>query len=277
MKTMIKPEPAGPAAQSTLTIAPAAVNSRAVQRQLERILAAGRFRRSKRMAQFLRLMVERALQSETPPSAHEIAAEVFNTPDLDSRTNPIVRVEARRLRRLLADYYADEGADDPILISMPSPGYQPRFTRNDGEREERAPEKNGRRGGRPKSIAVLPFLNMTNDPRQEAFCEGVTEELINALTRIDDLKVASRTSAFQYREPLDIRDIGKDLGVTAVLEGSVRLADERVRVTAQLSSVTDGFHLWSETFDADYEQTFTLQEQLANAIARVTDRKMQAM
>jgi TolB-like protein len=249
------------------------LNPQAIQRQLERILSSTRFHRSERMGRFLKVLVESALEHDTTPTAQEIAVAVFDRPDLNSRTDPIVRVEARRLRKVLAEYYESEGANDPIRISLPSPGYQPRFTRNV---EETSTGNVGGRNARSNSIVVLPFLNMTNDPSQEAFCDGVTEELINALTRIDDLKVASRTSAFQYKEARDIREIGKELGVSAVLEGSVRVAEQRVRVTAQLSSASDGFHLWSETFDATFEQGFALQEQLAKAIARMTDSKLEA-
>jgi adenylate cyclase len=250
-----------------------------VQRQLDRILSSPRFRRSDRMSRFLRTIVLHALENGTPPAARQIAAEVFDRPDFDSRSDPIVRVEARRLRRLLADYYNTEGSGDPVVIALPGPGYQPHFIRGSCRDTAGVPSNpvTDSQNGALKSIVVLPFVNMTNDPNQEAFCEGITEEVINALTRIDYLKVASRTSAFQYKDPHDIRDIGHELGVAAVLEGSVRRAERRIRVTAQLSSVSDGFHLCSETFDATFEDSFTLQEELAKAIARMVDHKLQGL
>jgi TolB-like protein len=115
---------------------------------------------------------------------------------------------------------------------------------------------------------------MTNDPNQEIFCNSITEELITALTRMDGLQVASQTSVFQYKSPRDIREIGKDLGVSAVLEGSVRMINERMRVTAQLCNAADGFHLCSETFDVKFEQDFAFQERLATAIATMTHSRL---
>jgi adenylate cyclase len=247
-----------------------------VQRELEKILSSARFRRSERMRTFLRSVVLHALESDTPLTAQQIAAEVFDRHNFDSQSDPIVRVEARRLRRLLTEYYSTEGAWDPLIISLPTPGYQPRFTRGSSQDQGDHALTAGMNGHNKAvhSIAVLPFLNMTNDPHQEAFCEGITEEVINALTHLNDLKVVSRTSAFQYKQPHDIRDIGQELGVTAVLEGSVRRAEDQVRVTAQLSSVSDGFHLCSATFDATFEESFALQEELANAIANMTGEKL---
>jgi TolB-like protein len=240
-----------------------------VRRQLEKILSSTRFRRCERMSRLLRVLVEYTLDHDDGPNAHYIAAQVFDKQDFDPRIDPIVRVEARRLRKILYDYYQGEGVHDHLVVSLPRGGYRTSFTR----RTVDGPVRN-----LPlKSIAVLPFVNMTNDGGREAFCEGVTEELINALTRMDDLKVAARTSAFQYKEPHDVRDIGKDLGVTAVMEGSVRVAEERIRVTAQLSSASDGFHLWSQTFDAPFHETFELQEQLATEIATMAGKKLQAL
>lgn len=252
------------------------VGLREIQEELERILSSPRFRRSRRMSRYLTVLVKHAMKEDGPLGAHEIAAEVFDRANLDPKTDPIVRVEARRLRHFLEEYYHKEGFEDPVVISIPNPGYTPRFSRNNEVARGNGSSESGGGAHRrsSKSIVVLPFLNMTNNPRNEAFCEGVTEELTNALTRIDDLKVASRTSAFQYKDPRDIRDIGKQLGVSAVLEGSVRMADDRVRVTAQLTSADDGFHLCSETFDADFEQSFALQERLATAIAAMTGSRL---
>jgi adenylate cyclase len=273
MNALVNPSVRVPAVRPKL--GPSSWN--AIHRQLEKILSSARFRRSERMSRFLRLIVLHALESDAPMTAQQIAAGVFDRRNFDSRSDPIVRVEARRLRRMLSDYYRTEGAGDAVMISLPSPGYEPCFTRASRDKlGSPARLSAGGHNGSLESIAVLPFLNMTNDPNQEAFCEGITEEVINALTRIEDLKVASRTSAFQYRNPHDIRDIGQELGVASVLEGSVRRAEDRIRVTAQLSSASDGFHLCSETFDATYKESFALQEELANSITRMIDRKLQA-
>jgi serine/threonine protein kinase/tetratricopeptide (TPR) repeat protein len=117
------------------------------------------------------------------------------------------------------------------------------------------------------SIAVLPFTNMSADPEQEYFCDGIAEELINALTQIKDLRVVARTSAFSFKgKDTDIEEIGKKLKVDKVLEGSVRKAGNRLRITAQLINVEDGYHLWSERYDRDLEDVFAIQDEVTLAI-----------
>jgi TolB-like protein/Flp pilus assembly protein TadD/tRNA A-37 threonylcarbamoyl transferase component Bud32 len=120
-----------------------------------------------------------------------------------------------------------------------------------------------------KSVAVLPFADMSPQRDQEYFCEGIAEELINALMRIDELRVASRTSAFAFKgKSEDIRQIGRTLEVENVLEGSVRKAGNRLRITAQLLKVADGYQLWSERYDRDLEDVFAIQDEIAQNIAR---------
>ncbi len=117
------------------------------------------------------------------------------------------------------------------------------------------------------SIAVLPFKNMSADPEQEYFCEGMAEEIINALAHIKDLRVVARTSAFSFKgRDEDIREIGRKLSVDSVLEGSVRKAGNRLRITAQLINVEDGYHLWSEKYDRDLEDIFAIQDEISLAI-----------
>ena len=118
------------------------------------------------------------------------------------------------------------------------------------------------------SVAVLPFVNMSPDPAQEYFSDGMTEEIINALVKIPGLSVPARTSVFAFRGYSgDVREIGASLGVAHVLEGSVRSQGDQVRITAQLIKVDDGFHVWSETFDRKLENIFSVQEEIAGAIA----------
>lgn len=119
-----------------------------------------------------------------------------------------------------------------------------------------------------KSIVVLPFVNMSTDPENEYFSDGITEEIINALTTIDGLKVIARTSSFAFKNKnIDIRTIGAQLGVSTVLEGSVRKAKNRVRITAQLINANDGTHFWSKNFDRDLEDIFELQDEISLLIA----------
>jgi len=119
-----------------------------------------------------------------------------------------------------------------------------------------------------KSIAVLPFVNMSADPENEYFSDGITEEIINALTKIDGLKVIARTSSFSFKgKNIDIRLIGKELGVITVLEGSVRKAMNQVRITAQLIQTEDGSHLWSKNFDRELKDIFAIQDEISLLIA----------
>jgi serine/threonine-protein kinase len=125
------------------------------------------------------------------------------------------------------------------------------------------------------SIAVLPFTDMSPERDQEFFCDGIAEEIINALTKIDDLRVVARTSAFAFKaRRQDIRDIGRSLNVTTVLEGSVRKSGQMLRITAQLIDVFDGFHLWSERFDRQMEDVFAIQDEIAQAIVAMLRVKL---
>jgi len=118
------------------------------------------------------------------------------------------------------------------------------------------------------SVAVLPFKNMSADPEQECFCEGIAEELLNALTQVKELRVAARTSAFSFKgKDVDIRETGRALNVDKVLEGSVRKSGQRLRITAQLVNVEDGYHIWSDQFDKETKDIFAIQEEISLIIA----------
>jgi serine/threonine-protein kinase len=120
-----------------------------------------------------------------------------------------------------------------------------------------------------KTLAVMPFLNMSNDAEQEYFSDGMTEEVLNALAKVPGLEVTARTSVFSLKgQRHDVRELGKLLGVAYVLEGSVRKSDGKVRITAQLVRTDNGFHLWSETYDRKLDDVFALQAELAGTIAR---------
>jgi eukaryotic-like serine/threonine-protein kinase len=117
------------------------------------------------------------------------------------------------------------------------------------------------------SLAVLPFINMSADPENEYFCDGLSEELINALTHIRELRVVARTSAFAFKgKEIDVREVGERLNVGTVLEGSVRKSGQRLRITAQLINVEDGYHIWSGQFDKDMKDIFDIQEEISLTI-----------
>ena len=118
------------------------------------------------------------------------------------------------------------------------------------------------------AIAVLPFTNMSDDPEAEYFSDGMTEEIINALGQLKGLRVAARTSCFSFKgKTPEIAEVGAKLRVATVLEGSVRKVGGRIRITAQLVNVAEGFHLWSERYDRQMEDVFAIQDEIARAIA----------
>ena len=119
----------------------------------------------------------------------------------------------------------------------------------------------------PKAIAVLPLTNMSADPENEYFSDGMTEEIINALAKVPGLQVASRSSCFAFKgKEVDVHQVGEKLGVGSVLEGSVRKVGNRIRITAQLVNVENGYHLWSETYDRQLEDVFAIQDEISRAI-----------
>jgi TolB-like protein/predicted Ser/Thr protein kinase len=139
-------------------------------------------------------------------------------------------------------------------------------------------QRSGRKataGAGERSIAVLPFVDMSPQKDQEYFCDGMTEELINRLSNIQALRVPARTSAFMFKgKTEDIREIGSKLKVQTVLEGSVRKAGDRLRITAQLINVADGYHLWSETYDRELKDVFAIQDEISSAIVNALQLKL---
>jgi serine/threonine protein kinase/tetratricopeptide (TPR) repeat protein len=132
-----------------------------------------------------------------------------------------------------------------------------------------SPQKSDAGTDQKPSIAVLPFANMSTDPENEFFSDGIAEEIINALTRVQGMEVVSRTSAFAFKgKNLDMREIGRQLGARTLLEGSVRRSGSRLRVTAQLVDVETGYHLWSERFDREMADVFAIQDEIAENIVK---------
>jgi adenylate cyclase len=146
-------------------------------------------------------------------------------------------------------------------IARPVRVYGVRFDPRSGPAKdfEQAPEK--------RSIAVLPFANWSSDPENEFFSDGISEELINLLTKLPQLQVSARTSSFAFKKKeIGVQSIARELGVKTVLEGSVRRAGKRIRITAQLIDADSGFHMWSETFDRELEDIFAVQDEIARSI-----------
>jgi serine/threonine-protein kinase len=199
-----------------------------------------------------------------------IAMEVFDrSSEYDPNIDAIVRVEARRLRAKLKAYY-EEGqgaAADPILIGLRPGSYVPVFRWLDTQPAKHR-EEIGATGPGRTSIAVLPFVNMSPEPVQDYFCDGISEEITNSLTHLSGLSVIARTSAFHFKGArIDIREVGQRLGADLVIEGSVRKAGEQLRITAQMIQTESGHHVWSETFRRELKDVFAIQEEIAQSVA----------
>ncbi len=169
-----------------------------------------------------------------------------------------------QLRKTLGD----DARHPRYIETIPKRGY--RFI---VEVEEQREKQSALTTTRPvASIAVLPFVDMSPDRDQDYFCEGLADELINSLASLPNLHVASRTSSFRFKSPaLDIREVGKQLNVSAVLEGSVRKASGKCRITAQLVSAVDGYQLWSGKYDRKLEDIFAVQEDIAQSTVKALE------
>src|SRR3954463_15661225 len=182
-------------------------------------------------------------------------------------THPVANAPGSPLSR-----NAGEGKDDRI------PGTLSRSAGEGAERHE-AGEGHSAPLALPDkpSIAVMPFQNMSGDPEQEYFADGMVEEIITALSRIRWLFVIARNSSFTYKgQAVDVKRVGRELGVRYVLEGSVRKGSNRVRITAQLIEAETGTHLWADRFDGAFEDVFDLQDRIATSVAGVIEPALQS-
>jgi serine/threonine-protein kinase len=240
-----------------------------IRSEVERILASRLFARSERLCRFLRFCVEHTLDEKGDQLKEQlVGVEVFDRKgDYDPRTDPIVRVEAMRLRSKLKAYYSSAGRPDCVLIELPKGAYVPAFrVRNVASAAGRA-QPVAHPAAEERSIAVLPFTNLTPDGGSDYFSDGLTEELIHLLTRIPRLRVVAWSSMSQLRgREQDLAGIRQQLKVATVLRGSVRRTEERVRVTAQLIDAESGAYLWSEAYDRQLENVLAIQEEMARAI-----------
>ena len=274
-----------------------------VREQLERIVRSATFVQSDRMCRFLLYTVEQTLQGCRAEELKEysIGVNVFDRPHLyDPRLDPIVRVEARRLRGKLKAYYASEGALDAVWIDYPKGSYAPALELRKATVDRPPAKPLGRviwwygcfailllaavafvaRFGRAPSnsagasltpsLAVRPFQDMSRAQNEEYLCDGITENLISALAGVKGLRVVARTSSFAFKgKDQDAREMGRRLGVAAVLEGTLRREGDRLHITAQLIDAASGNRLWSHIYDADMISIFAVQGEIAGAARRI--------
>ena len=197
--------------------------------------------------------------------------EVFDRPEtFDPAVDPVVRVEAGRLREKLREYYGADGQGDPIRIDLPKGTYTPHieFRHEDGPRiaRQKAPPTQAVSSTVP-SVAVLPFDDLSADQNLGYLGDGVAEDIITALSRFPDSAVVARTSSFTYKgKAVDIRQVGKELGVGYVVEGSVRKDGDRLRIVSQLIDTKNGEHVWAERFDRAGTDPWALQDEVTGMI-----------
>ena len=252
---------------------PPAPTADSVHQQLHRVLKSRIFARSKELCRFLQFAVEQKLRNRSVRlKEYLIGVTVFDRGEtFNPGTDPIVRVQARRLRSKLSLYYDTEGRADSVVIELPCGGYVPMFRLRTTAAPQavRTPAQgNGLCTEIRRSVVVLPFVNI-GPCENERFSDGLTEELTHVLSRDTGLRVMSRTSAFHFKGKTDdIRSIGERLGVDALVEGSVRSEGNRLRVSAGLIDVADGGLLWSEVYERTTDQIFAVQENLSAEIAK---------
>jgi serine/threonine-protein kinase len=239
-----------------------------IRAQLRKVLASTAFAHAERMRCFLEFIVEHALTSPNEPMKEIIIGIKLYSGhgEFDPRITSVVRVDAARLRTKLREYYSSEGTADQLIIDLPNGSYVPVF-RATATRQGSSPPSTVLAG--EPSIVVLPFSNLSPEP-EDYFSDGLTEEIIHALSSIRGLRVVARASAFalKYRNA-DVREIGRALNVSFVLEGSVRKSGTALRVTAQLASTADGYQLWSRRYERKIEDLFAVQDEIALAIADI--------
>jgi TolB-like protein/Flp pilus assembly protein TadD len=278
--------------------------------ELQRILSGKTFAQAAKLQRFLRFVVEQSIDGKGGQLKEAIIAlEVFEKDSsFDSRIDPVVRTEARRLRFKLAEYYGAEGRNDPIKIELPKGTYCPVFALIDApepvEPLPKAPSPRVRRWkpaifaaaallslglaaaalwflsprpSRSPAIAVLPFENLSASAEEEYFADGMTEALITTLAQVNAIRVISRTSVMPLKHTkASMPEIGRQLSVDYVVAGTVLRSGRRIRVTAQLLDPQHDRHIWAETYEREAGDVLALQDELAQAIAGQIDVRLSA-
>jgi TolB-like protein len=245
-----------------------------IRDQLERILQSAEFRASDKQRKFLSFVVDETLADRASQlKGYTLAVAVYGrTASFDPQVDPIVRVEAGRLRRALEHYYLTAGKNDPVRIKIPKGGYVPTFNTNQIPPSGAKPHISKREDRvltTVPSVAVLPLTNLTGDEEQEYFTDGLTEELTAELARYQDFQVIASQSTMQYKgQEVDPRQVGRDLGVRFLLTGSVRKDLQTVKATIRLLDTATAGQIWGESFKRDLTAAdlIAIQEEIAGSV-----------
>lgn len=266
-----------------------------IRAYLEDLLGSPAFASAQRRRELLRYVMERTLAGNAAGiTEYGIGLDVLRKPPtFDPRIDSTVRSEMSRLRRALAGYYETAGAADPWRIEFPNRGYVPVVAPHSPTPATTVKAPKRRRAiiawpalaialtaivavwlwraapaNRPvRSVVVLPFENLTGDPKQDYLADGITEDLTDSLAQIPSLRVVARTSAFQFKgKGIDVRRIGRELDVDAVVEGSIQTRERGVRLTVQVNRSANGYHIISRTFDGPREDLPKLESELVSPL-----------
>ena len=233
-----------------------------VRQQLEKILNSKTFQHVQRLKRFVSFVVlETKAGRGDQLKEFVVGVQVFDKEaSFDPRNDPIVRVQARRLRTRLATYYVEEGQNDEILIELPKGGYAAVFRRREAHAaRKQVPAALARRN----TVVVMPFADHSAGHELDYFCQGISEEIVHALSKLDSLRVVARDLS-RLGESGALGENGSSAGV--IVTGSVRKAGDDLRVTAQLVDGANGNYLWSESFDRKNSNVFAIQEEVARAV-----------
>lgn len=234
--------------------------------ELNRVLTSRIFAHAVRLSRFLKYGVECALAGRPNVNEYAIGVDVFGRgPSFDPRIDPIVRVDARRLRSKLTEYYDNEGAADPLEICLPLRTYIPVFRIRAAQPAPDPVGEEWRVPGPLRSVLVIPFTNLNNDQEDRFFADGLTEELIHALVTRTDLRVVAGEAA-HGRSRHDRTDPLRNPPSDATVRGTVRRAPSGIRVSAEISSIPDRIVLWSHIFQESADNVVPTQTRIAAAV-----------
>ena len=274
-----------------------AIDEAPVREELERVLSSASFARSDRASKLLRFLVERHIEGRDDEVKESIIGlEVFGRrPDYDPKLDSTVRTEAVRLRARLNTYYSTEGNQDPFVIELPKGGYVPRCQpRTVGARQRTGVKPlwlavgltsllvvataAGMRWAMsteaPITIAVLPLVNQSENPDNDHFVDGLTDEIIREASRITGFTVRSRTSSFALKGPRPVADAARQLNVHYIVEGSLTGSGPHVRINTRLVRVRDDVSLWAGSFDRQVTNVLSIQQDISRGIVNALQVKL---
>jgi TolB-like protein len=256
------------------------ISSDEVRGELERILSSSMFSTADRMTRFLRFVVEETLagRGDGGDDLNELLlgmAVYDRDRKFDPRVDSIVRVDAGRLRAKLREFYASEGLNSSIGIEIPKGSYKAVFKRLQGTDPPNLPRLRTEEAVAAKPLAVLPFVDLSPQRDHEFLGDGIVEELIHALSSIPGIRVVSLTSVLALKnDRMDVKELGRQLGVECFIEGSVRRVNRRIRIMVRLTDAATGFHTWSKAYALVSRDVFATQEKVSKAIVEALNARI---